>query len=426
MKKILFRISVLILIAAIVLPAFSCGDSDAEVKPEPAPIGEIKLDAGYFPIAVEDGVYDYEVTVPLGNPRIPVVSVDVENAEIKQDSCVRSSGTAAASIEFTSAASGEEKKYQYSITFVQGGSESEYQYGDNLPFVPDYELKAGEKFQYESSDIFTVYIEDNGYFLTRKLSSEPVTLTAKVNGAVVDTLVINRIVPAQSLYLIMAGGPNATLDYGDATEADKPLEGVLYTSNSFNSGVKKCLKCGGFLPSFAKTWNGSTGEKVIANVIAVCNSKMEEWLTGSENLKAAVEGLKTGLEKIEADGSEYEIRRFGLCYLGGENDHDADAAEYADMILGIIDAFEELRPFDFCAIVPCRSSRSNERSYDTLLVQLDGFFGYNRTREIADCFQNLVRGQLSDVRSSVRKSDAETVSSGNSLDLRYEEGIYLL
>lgn len=317
------------------------------VPAEPAKLSALTIDGGYT-LDFDPDTYHYTVRIPAGRPRVPQltaqaadgVKVTVMQATIADD---QTAGTA-------------------KICLSQGGVESEYtveivkdetlgfqlQYADVYLFEPDYTLKAGESFTFSSSDKSVASVSKSGKVRVKARTEEPVTITAKVNGTVVDTLVIDRIVKAPLNVFLIIGQSNAYgwhdvpseystyYAYASTQKAlsDRPASGTVWCddiSNSYDdytfSGMYD-LSVGrsGFSPALGKRWYELTGEKTLMLQTAIGSTPIEAWTPdpalkfyGLDCYGITVERFNTYREMLSAADSDYELNRVYGFWLQGES-----------------------------------------------------------------------------------------------------------
>ncbi len=319
------------------------GDDTTAVEPEViAPVGpkltSLTLDNGES-IAFAAETYSYAVSLPAGRPRIPRVSAEAEaGAEVKiyQATFADSQAEAKAKIEVK----GAEATSVYEVVFTKDSAKGfELQFDDRYTYKPAYTLAAGESFAFESSDAAIASVDSTGLITAKAVSGTPVTITAKVNGEVKETLVIGKINKAQLSVFLIVGQSNAagSSDTGvdrtkEVRESDKPTIGKGYClevshTGSFNKPYDLMRGRNGFSPALAKTWYDLTGEKVLCVQSAVGGSPIENWEKGGDryygsgsknlydNTLAAYTDIK---EQYAKDDSTFEIVRVHYYWCQGE------------------------------------------------------------------------------------------------------------
>lgn len=321
--------------------------TEPSVPAEPAKLSSLTIDGGYS-LDFDPDVYHYTVHIPAGRPRVPQltaqaaagVTVTVMQATIADD---QTAGTA-------------------KICLSQGGVESQYtveivkdealgfhlQYADVYLFEPEYTLAKGESFAFSSSNAAVASVAKSGKVTVKARTDEPVTITAKVNGTVVDTLVIDRIVKAPLNVFLIIGQSNAYgwhdvpseystyYAYASTQKAisDRPAAGTVWcddVSNSYDdytfSGMYD-LSVGrsGFSPALGKRWYELTGEKSLMLQTAIGSTPIEAW-TPDPSLKfygldcygITVERFNAYREMLSSETSDFELNRVYGFWLQGES-----------------------------------------------------------------------------------------------------------
>ena len=170
-----------------------------------------------------------------------------------------------------------------------------------------------------------------------KVSNDPVTITAAVNGAVKDTIVINKINRAQIAMFLIVGQSNAHGSSDDGVNRTneqklslKPAKGTAWCSEVPKDGTigpRFDLSRGrvGFSPALSKTWYELTGEKVFCIQSAVGGSPIECWEkdgtyygSGSNLYNNTLKAYNKFKTDFAADNSNFEIIRTQYFWCQGE------------------------------------------------------------------------------------------------------------
>ena len=351
MKK---RIVCLLLTMLLVLPIIAC-TSDANQDgvttdtpestaapetttppPPPPELTSLALDDG-TELGFNAETTEYTVTLPDGRPRIPRVTAEAEDGAtvtILQATYADTAEEAMASI--TVEKDGVENKYI--VRFVKNKEVGfELQYQDRYTYVPAYTLAEGEVFTFASSNSDFADINESGVITAWKISNEPITITASVNGEVKDTLLIDKINRAQIAVFLIIGQSNAAGSSDDGVNRTteqklslKPGKGIAWcveVSNGGDIGSRFDLYRGrvGFSPALSKTWYELSGEKVFCIQSAVGGSPIECWKkdgdhygSGTNLYNNTLKAYNKFKEQFNADDSNFEIVRTQYYWCQGE------------------------------------------------------------------------------------------------------------
>ncbi len=280
------------------------GDSATDLKDATAILGEmnakgpklasLSLDDGTA-IAFAPDTHIYTVTLPDGRPRIPRVNATAAaGAEVTVYQATFADDQAEAMAKILVKSSAGESTYQ--VRFLKDRSAGfQLQYDDRYVYQPTaYQLGGGESFTFTSSDSSIASIDSKGTITAKAVSNTPVTITAKVNGVLKETLVIDKINKAQLSVFLIVGQSNAagSSDSGvdreqEKKDSDKPTVGKAYCLDVAHTGAYATpydLSAGrnGFAPSLSKTWYHLTGEKVLCIQSAVGGAPIENWEKGGD------------------------------------------------------------------------------------------------------------------------------------------------
>ena len=292
----------------------------------------------------------YEIHIPAGRPQVPQLSAEAaQGSTVTLQQAVipdsRSYGTAHVAVTDQNGNTGE-----YEILFVKDSLEGfQLQYLDRYPYQPDVTLGAGETLSFESSNPGVIEVESDGTLIAVGRSNAPVTITAKVNGTVADTLTVDCVVDAVVNLFLITGQSNAagTLDIpaGMTEEAyiAMEMEDVLCPA----PGTAFCIDVNivgdilkpmydlsegriGFSPALAKTWYDLTGEKVVVLQTAVGGSPIEAWMKPSDGQRntylypqanfyeTTLKAYQYCINSIGYSGSGYQINHTFAYWLQGE------------------------------------------------------------------------------------------------------------
>ena len=317
-------------------------------------LNSLTLDDDNYALTYTKNKTDYTVYLPEGHPAVPRIeataadglTVEVQQAYIPDG---ETEGTAYAVVS-----NGEGKSATYTVKFVKTESVGfVLQFDDRYTFTPDYKLKDGESFTYESSNTTVLTVDGNGLMTAVKRSYFPITVTAKVGDTVVDTLVIDRIEKAHVNLFFITGQSNGqgcydTVNYDGTTETEGnewmvPYatqlslvekiggEGRVYSydvhprAENVKAGLPEAYtfydmnnyqKQGHSAP-LGKAYYDLTGEKVVFLQSAWSGAPIESWLDPDRYEEAGGYGIATrnfyqttkdGYEKLTAIlASDYEI-----------------------------------------------------------------------------------------------------------------------
>ena len=330
----------------------------------------LTLDGGYA--VVEEVKYDtfnYTVQLPAGRPRIPHITAttDAENAVIAyQNATIADNETSGYAKVIISDDNGENV---YTVKFERAEVVDSVvlQYDDRWTFTPDYELKEGEAFTFESANASVASVDANGVITAKNVSDEAVVISAKVGDNVVDTFTVSKIDKAVVNLFFVTGQSNAQGCYdfvdtdGDGTkedsekfaQSDEQLKDVLQPEkagqvyiydarpywNSYNSTDDFVLQGGlsafydlydvkraGFASALGKTYYDLSGEKVAFLHAAYNGSCIERWLDPAKYPDLAEDyfnhyvNTQNTYKKLldQLDSSKYEINHRANFWLQGE------------------------------------------------------------------------------------------------------------
>ncbi len=293
-------------------------------------LNDMTLDDNNYELSFNKAKYEYTVELPAGRPAVPRIKAEAKDGytvEIQQAYIPDGKKSGTAKVVVTN---GSGKSATYTVYFVKNESNGfVLQYDDRYTFVPNYELKDGESFTFESSDSNFATVDANGVVTAKKLTNTPVTITAKVGDASVGTLVIDRIERAHINLFFITGQSNGqgcydTVNYDGTTEtegnewmipyADQLAlvekiggEGRVYSYDVHprNENIKAGLpeaytlydmqnyaKQGHSAP-IGKAYYDLTGEKVIFLQSAWSGAPIESWLDPDRYEEAGGYGIAT-------------------------------------------------------------------------------------------------------------------------------------
>ncbi len=293
-------------------------------------LSSLTLDDDNYALTYTKNKNDYTVYLPEGHPAVPRIeataadglTVEVQQAYIPDG---KREGTAYAVVT-----NGEGKSATYTVKFIKTESVGfVLQFDDRYTFTPDYRLKDGESFTFESSNATVLTVDGNGLMTAVKRSYFPVTVTAKVGDTVVDTLVIDRIEKAHVNLFFITGQSNGqgcydTVNYDGTTETEGnewmiPYkdqlaavekiggEGRVYSydvhprSENIREGLPAAYtlydmnnyqKQGHSAP-IGRTYYDLTGEKVVFLQSAWSGAPIESWLDPDRYEEAGGYGIAT-------------------------------------------------------------------------------------------------------------------------------------
>lgn len=321
----------------------------------------MSLDGDYSISNFSNDKFAYTVQLPAGRPRIPRITAttDDDNATIAyQNATIADNETSGYAKVIISDDSGENV---YTVKFERAEVVDKVvlQYDDRWTFTPDYELKDGEAFTFESEDSSVVSVDNNGVITAENVSTEAVVVSAKVGETVVDTFTVSKIDKAVVNLFLVTGQSNAQgcYDYADknnkVAEANEQLKSVLQPEkagqvyiydaypywNSYNVDTFSTLQGGlsafydlydvkraGFASALGKTYYELSGEKVVFLHGAYSGAPIERWLDPSVHGSLAEAdsnyyvGTKNGYTALMAllDENLYEINHRANFWLQGE------------------------------------------------------------------------------------------------------------
>ena len=290
--------------------------------------------------------FSYTVKLPDGRPPIPrVEATAAEGVEIEIIQAYIPDGKDSGSAKIT--VSDSKGTNVYTVKFVRDAACGfVLQYDDRYEFKP---AGNGEGVVFESSNSEVASVDEKGLVHAKKVSAEAVTLTAKVDGQIVDTLVIDRVEKAHVNLFLVTGQSNAQGCYSNTTMRDPALlEAQLsnveaigqfgrvysydfhpitnnteayelrYTLYDMNSIRKQ-----GFQNSLGKTWYDLSGEKVVFLQTAYSGAPIQSWLDP---------------DRHEEAGTYTSAKR---------NYYDDTQTAYADLMPLLEDNYEIIRTANF-------------------------------------------------------------------------------
>ena len=316
-------------------------------EPVAPKLASLSVDGGYS-ISFDPEVNEYTVTIPAGRPRVPHIAATGANGaavELQQATIAdgETSGKAKALVMQNGAITA------YTVNFVKDTAQGfQLQYADNYTYIPNYTLKDGESFVFASSDKSVVAVSKKGIMTAQKLSDTAVTITASVNGTVVDTLVIDKVIKAPINIFLIIGQSNAfgwhdvPPEYSNyyayanlqKAQADKPALGTVFcddVSNSyddytFTGMYDLSIGRSGFSPALGKQWYELTGEKTLMLQTAIGSTPIETWVKdpslkffGIDCYAVTVERFNYYKNLFTAADSNFEINRIYGFWLQGES-----------------------------------------------------------------------------------------------------------
>lgn len=308
----------------------------------------LTLDDDNYTLNYSETTFNYVVKLPDGRPTVPRVEATAAegiDVEISQAYIPDGKKLGKAKVKVTDS---DNNSNVYIISFEKDAACGfVLQYDDRYTFAPDYALKSGESFTFESS-ADTVTVDANGLMIAKKVTSEPITVTAKVGDSVKDTLVIDRVEKAHINLFFVTGQSNAQGCYSNTTANDPELcaeqlakvepigqdgrvysydfhprksntevYALRYTLYDMNTVAKQ-----GFQNSLGKVWYDRSGEKVVFLQTAYTGAPIQSWLDP---------------ERHEEAGT----------YSGGRNYYDDTQTAYADLIPLLEDNYEIIRRANF-------------------------------------------------------------------------------
>ena len=300
----------------------------------------IALDGGYS-LAFEADTYLYEVKLPAGHPRIPLISATAGSAVTVTQAAMPVSQTQATGyVQMGSA--------EYQIIFTKDASLGFHlQYGDYHTFTPETEAVI-KGFVSSAPEIISV--TDAGVLHALALSDSPVTISALAeDDSVLDSMTVDQVVKAPLNLFLITGQSNAYGSYdipSGMNEASftaaqmaktlKPAPGTVLCTDVSNKGVilndMYDLSQGrsGFSPALGKTWYDLTGEKTLMLQTAVGGAPIEAWMKPEGGVRNTYNYIESNfyettkkaydhtIQKLQAENSGYELRHTYAYWLQGE------------------------------------------------------------------------------------------------------------
>ena len=198
----------------------------------------ITLDDEHYTFEFDKYTRNYTVNLPDGRPPIPQVSAkaaDGLDVEIAQGYIADGESVGYAYV----VVSNETKDTTYTIEFVRGGANGfVLQYDDRYTFTP---VEKGE-YQFVSSNESVLSVDENGLMTAKKVTNEPVTVTA-TSGNTVETLTIDRIEKAHINLFFITGQSNGQGCY-DGVSYDGSEEINFNGQISYTTQLKTVEKIG--------------------------------------------------------------------------------------------------------------------------------------------------------------------------------------
>ncbi len=221
MKKIISLIVVAFLVFALCVVLASCGNGntdtpkesndDALKTEEPAEnkdpeekeglyLKTLGFDDDFYSIGSFDPeVTEYNVALPKGNARLPKVIATAKDGitvVIAQPEMTKEDETGKATVTISDS-EGNTKVYTLNLERdISGGFI--LCAGDEWQFELGYlQTQYREGYTYESSNPEFLSVDENGLMKALKETNEEITVVAKLNGKLTDTLVVDRIEKAE-------------------------------------------------------------------------------------------------------------------------------------------------------------------------------------------------------------------------------------
>ncbi|MBO4770031.1 MAG: hypothetical protein J5563_04550 [Clostridia bacterium] len=245
-----------------------------------------------FSIDFSSDKTEYTVLIPDGRPSVPSVSVEGDGNWRVFQAFIPDSGKSGKATVIA----GDKTYY---INFVKDISRGfVLQYDDRYSFVPDYKAEDGENIEYFSTDSGVLSVDEYGTVVAKALSDRPVTVTASLDGTVIDSLTVDKVIKAPLNIFLIIGQSNAygyhdvpegtdkeTYFAGQKSLCDCPAPGTVYCDDIGNSYDDVFysgwydLSSGrnGFSPSLGKEWYRLTGEKTLMLQTALGSMPIEAW-----------------------------------------------------------------------------------------------------------------------------------------------------
>ena len=385
-------------------------------------LDSLTIDGGYS-LDFSPELRTYSLRIPAGRPRVPKLTasaadgleVEVVQAVIP-DSRIWGMGTV-----YVTDAQGTEGTYE--VLIVKDETLGfQLQYLDRWTFAPEG-VAEGSKVEFVSSNPNVIEVAADGTMTAKSLSSAPVTVDAKVNGSVVDSLTVDKVVNMVINICLITGQSNAsgTLDIpSGVSEADytaKEMKDVLCP----DPGTSFCIDVNmvgsiqkplydlsegriGFSPALGKTWYDLTGEKTLMLQTAVGGSPIEAWTKPENGVRYAylysnanfyettLSAYRYCMNSIGYAGSGYEINNtFAFWCQGGTGTvhtfnpnkvsagvgdwdwgskaHIVSAQEYYDLFSKNMEYFRNELNVDFMGILLVRNFEESS-SLESIALQL--------------------------------------------------------
>lgn len=350
-----------IIIACVLLVGNFLNDNEPidEQEVEIPVLKDIKVSGEDFEFLPDKTIY--EVKIPMGNPVMPQVSASAEDGiKVSVYQAYKNEGKDVFSAKIY--VDDGEAKNEYEIKFLQDKSKGFIlQYDDEYDFIPDYQLKEGEKFVFSVDKTDVIKIGENGKIKVIGISDEPIKVNALVGDKVVDTLDITKTEKALLNVFIIAGQGNAAGVGGDIGQSEKTKPGTAYTVElNDRTNEMKDLSCGreGFTPALAKKWYSLTGEKVLFLQTAISDVSITKWTSEGEAYSMALSRIELFREKLSQENSPYIIKRSVVFWLHGEWDiaEGMSSDDYMKCFMDFHINIKEASKSELTAIIPVRSS----------------------------------------------------------------------
>lgn len=265
----------------------------------------LNLDDGKYTLAFDKDVFDYTVKLPDGRPPIPRVSATAaEGVSVEIFQGYIPDGETSGSARIIAKAEDGSSNI-YTVTFERDRSMGfVLQYDDRYAFKLSDEARDAGRLSFESDNEESATVSRSGIIHAKKVSETPVTITARSDGKIVETLVIDRIEKAHVNLFFLTGQSNAQGCYSSSTMKDASLnqkqlanvekigqDGIVYSYDyyprSSNTEVYKLrytlydmntVKKQGIQNSLGKTWYELCGEKVVFLQTAYSGAPIQSWL----------------------------------------------------------------------------------------------------------------------------------------------------
>lgn len=299
---------------------------EPETPPAPLPmLASLTLDDGTV-LAFDPATTDYTVTLPAGRPRIPQITAAAqdEGAEIKiyQAAFPDTATETIARVDITLG----DLKNTYTVTMKKDPTLGFHlQYDDRYTFTPAYTLQEGEAFTFVSSNEEVAAVTDAGEIQIKALSTEPVTVTAKVGEEVKDTFTIDKTVRAPINIFLIVGQSNSAGTYDSGLAADmglkaaaKPQKGTVYCAEGLGRSYDLSRGRAGYAAALGQRWYELTGEKSIMVQTAVGGSAIERWEKNGDLYRNTVAAYNKLLKQYTAEDATFELIRTGYFWCQGE------------------------------------------------------------------------------------------------------------